>query len=324
MDIKIGDRVSFLNETGGGIVVSIKDKSTVMVSDDDGFTTPYLIKNLVKLSTPVNSVMKDHQLPLDSNEQEQISILYVPKDNTQVLQCDLDMYLVNNSGYNIYFELYLFEAQKVLLFSSGQLTDGNSQLIKLIKREEIEMYCKLRFQCLFNSGKKMEVINPLSQFITIKPSKFYKEINYSFSSLVNNAALLYTIAGKEAMERLKQPAIDLIEVPDDKDVAVSIKKSKANNYLRIDEEVDLHISELLESQIGLTAIQMLQVQLSVFKKELEKAIQLNYASITFIHGIGKGVLKESILNELSSYKGIKYYPASFQKYGNGATKVEII
>jgi dsDNA-specific endonuclease/ATPase MutS2 len=69
---------------------------------------------------------------------------------------------------------------------------------------------------------------------------------------------------------------------------------------------------------------MLAIQMNVFRKELEKAIQLNYASVTFIHGIGKGVLKDAIQQELSTYKGIKHYPANFQRYGNGATKVEII
>jgi dsDNA-specific endonuclease/ATPase MutS2 len=51
---------------------------------------------------------------------------------------------------------------------------------------------------------------------------------------------------------------------------------------------------------------------------------LNYGSITFIHGIGKGVLKEAVLKELEDFKGIKFYPANYQKYGNGAIKVEIL
>lgn len=324
MEFNIGDRVSFLNEIGGGVIVSIKDKQTVMVSDDDGFVSPYLIKRLVKINIPKVAKENDFQLPISNKEQHQISLLFVPKDNSNLMQSDLDLYLVNNSGYHFYFELYFYESDKVLKFASNQINDGMTQLIKTIKREEIEMYCKLRFQCIFNDVKKMEPMYPFSQMINIKASKFYKESSYYFSGFVNNNALVYQLASKEDINRLKQPIFEVNDLPLEKEFKVIEKQSKPNHYLRKDEEVDLHISELLEHQIGLSAIQMLQVQMSVFKKELEKAIQLNYASITFIHGIGKGVLKESILDELKEYKGIKFYPASFQKYGNGATKVEIL
>jgi hydroxymethylpyrimidine pyrophosphatase-like HAD family hydrolase len=170
----------------------------------------------------------------------------------------------------------------------------------------------------------MEPMHALVQHLQIKPSKFYKASSYVFSSSINNLALSCTLAGLEDIERLKQQPLENFEVTFDKESSSQGKVSKPNHYLRKDEEVDLHISEILENQMGMSAMQMLQIQLNLFKKELEKAIQHNYSSITFIHGIGKGVLKESILKELEAYKGIKFYPASYQKYGNGATKVEIL
>lgn len=324
MDFKIGDRVAFLNEKGGGVVVSIKDKHTVVVSEDDGFSNPYSIKQLVKINSSVIAEVKDIPFPTVSKNDHQITLLFVPKNNTDLMNSDLDLQLVNNSGINIYFELYQIEASKILLFAGGQLADGMTQLVKSIKREEIEAYCKLRFQCLFNSTKKMEPMHPLVQILSIKASRFYKESSFAFSPFVNNISLALLLATTEDIEQLKQKPFTEIEITVDKDLAPKEKRSIPNNYLRKDVEVDLHISEILEDQIGMTAMQMLQIQLGLFKKELEKAIQQNYSSITFIHGIGKGVLKETILKELQAYKGIKYYPASYQKYGNGATKVEIL
>lgn len=324
MEFKIGDRVSFLNEIGGGVIVSIKDKLTVMVSDDDGFISPFLIKKLVKINIPKISNESEIQFPISNKEHHQISLLFVPKDNSNIIQSDLDLYLVNNSRYNFYFELYFIESDKVLKFAQNQINDGITLLIKTIKREEIEMFCKLRFQCLFNESKKMEPIYPLAQVITLKASKFYKDSSYQFSGIVNNKAIIYQLLLKDDIDKLKQPVIEVPDLPLAKEFKDNVRISKPNHYLRKDEEVDLHISELLEHQIGLSGTQMLQVQLSVFKKELEKAIRLNYGSITFIHGIGNGILRESILDLLKEYKGIKFYPASFQKYGNGATKVEIL
>jgi hypothetical protein len=324
MDFKIGDRVSFLNEKGGGIVVSIKDKNTVVVSEDDGFSTPYAIKQLVKINDVGKAVVKDIQVPTLAGNTKQIALLFVPNDNTNLLGSAVDLVLVNNSGNNLYFELYQIEANKLLLFSSGQLMDGMTHLIKSIPRDEIEAYCKLRFQCLFNSTKKMDPIHPLVQLVDLKASKFYKESSYTFSPLVNNTALGYSLATSNDIERLKHQPLDLNDQFFNKELSSNDKKSIPNNYLRKDVEIDLHISEILEDQIGVSAMQMLQIQLNVFKKELAKAIQHNYGSITFIHGIGKGVLKEAVLKELEDFKGIKFYPANYQKYGNGAIKVEIL
>ena len=39
-DMKIGDKVRFLSEVGGGIVSGFQDKDTVLVRDEDGFDIP--------------------------------------------------------------------------------------------------------------------------------------------------------------------------------------------------------------------------------------------------------------------------------------------
>ncbi|MCH5238546.1 MAG: hypothetical protein J1E95_12265, partial [Muribaculaceae bacterium] len=43
---KIGDRVRFLNATGGGLITRI-DGKTVYVEDQDGFESPVLLKDVV-------------------------------------------------------------------------------------------------------------------------------------------------------------------------------------------------------------------------------------------------------------------------------------
>ncbi len=41
--MKVGDKVRFLNTTGGGVVRSFKGKE-VLVEDEDGFEVPALIR----------------------------------------------------------------------------------------------------------------------------------------------------------------------------------------------------------------------------------------------------------------------------------------
>ncbi len=49
--MKIGDKVRFLNEVGGGTVAGFQDKNTVLVRDEDGFDVPVLIRECVVVGT---------------------------------------------------------------------------------------------------------------------------------------------------------------------------------------------------------------------------------------------------------------------------------
>ena len=58
--------------------------------------------------------------------------------------------------------------------------------------------------------------------------------------------------------------------------------------------VDLHIHAIHPNPNTLRKNEIMQLQLTIFKKELEKAIELGIENIFFIHGIGTGRLKNEI------------------------------
>jgi dsDNA-specific endonuclease/ATPase MutS2 len=63
-------------------------------------------------------------------------------------------------------------------------------------------------------------------------------------------------------------------------------------------------------------------QIQVFEKELDIAIADGRTSITFIHGIGSGKLKNAIFAYLASHPFVDHYSNDYdQRYGYGATKV---
>lgn len=49
--MKIGDKVRFLNEVGGGVIAGFKDKNMVMVTDETGFDIPVLRSDVVVIET---------------------------------------------------------------------------------------------------------------------------------------------------------------------------------------------------------------------------------------------------------------------------------
>lgn len=87
-------------------------------------------------------------------------------------------------------------------------------------------------------------------------------------------------------------------------------------------EVDLHINQLVKSTRGMDNYDMLTLQIQTAKQKLEYAIQKRISKIVFIHGVGEGVLKTELEYLLKKYP-VKYYDASYQKYGLGATEVYI-
>ena len=62
--------------------------------------------------------------------------------------------------------------------------------------------------------------------------------------------------------------------------------------------VDLHIGELVDNILGMSSNDIFRTQINYFKKMLESAITNEYDKVTFIHGVGNGVLKNAIIEEL--------------------------
>lgn len=88
-------------------------------------------------------------------------------------------------------------------------------------------------------------------------------------------------------------------------------------------EVDLHIHQLVKSTKNMSNYDMLTLQLDTAKRRLEFAISKRIQRVIFIHGVGAGVLKLELEYLFGRYDNIKFYPGSYQKYGQGATEVYI-
>lgn len=86
-------------------------------------------------------------------------------------------------------------------------------------------------------------------------------------------------------------------------------------------EVDLHIEALSEHPERLTDIEKHELQKRYFRTCLNHALLNGVKKVVFIHGVGRGVLKSEIQNELDQYDNIQYVDAPMSLYGVGATEV---
>jgi len=80
---------------------------------------------------------------------------------------------------------------------------------------------------------------------------------------------------------------------------------------------------LVDNILGMSSHDMFKMQIDYFKKMLDSAIAAEYNKVTFIHGVGNGVLKNAIIEELKNYKNTENRMASIAKFGVGAIDVII-
>lgn len=89
-------------------------------------------------------------------------------------------------------------------------------------------------------------------------------------------------------------------------------------------EVDLHAHELNHVRDGMSAGEIIAIQLEHFERMMHMAEKNKIRRVVFIHGIGQGVLRAEIRKRLN-----QYYPhavcqdAAWHTYGQGATLVEL-
>ena len=81
---------------------------------------------------------------------------------------------------------------------------------------------------------------------------------------------------------------------------------------------------MLETTAGMSAGNIKDYQLDIFRRTMDKHHADKGRKIVFIHGKGNGVLRKAIIDELKyAYKTCEWQDASFQQYGFGATMVII-
>jgi len=86
--------------------------------------------------------------------------------------------------------------------------------------------------------------------------------------------------------------------------------------------VDLHIEKLTDSWKHLTNFEILSLQLKAFEKYYELAVAHYQPSLTVIHGVGVGKLRDEIHDILKLKKEVKSFVNQYNHlYGYGATEI---
>lgn len=88
--------------------------------------------------------------------------------------------------------------------------------------------------------------------------------------------------------------------------------------------VDLHADALVEDQEEYDADELIAISLDRLRETLDAAIYWEYPEIRYIHGKGKGRLRELVYEELSLYKADGVLSRFYPSYQNEDVVVVVI
>lgn len=99
--------------------------------------------------------------------------------------------------------------------------------------------------------------------------------------------------------------------------------SKARQHLEPARSVvDLHIEKLSDNWKHLSNYEILTLQLKTFEKYYQLSLAHHQPSLTIIHGVGEGVLRNEIHDKLRLKKEVKSFVNQYHpNYGYGATEI---
>lgn len=344
--LEIGDKVRFLNTTGGGVVKKFLDRQLVLVEDEIGFDVPVLISECVVISSgekekieaksdiiedaPAQVVIEKSTEVHETIEGEKITtcLVFLPMDEKNISQTSYESYFVNDSNYYLFVN-YISRENSAWKNRFNGLIEPNTQIF--IEEFDKSMLNEIENICVqfvaFKHNKSYSFKNPVSVELMIDTVKFYKYHTFTENDYFDEKALTYYITRDNVpMKEMLVSAGDIERAMREKEFSEQrprrqqITKKPENKVL----EVDLHINELLDTTTGLSNSDMLEYQLKKFNEVMQENLKNRNKKIVFIHGKGDGVLKKALLDELRlKYKKCYVQDASFKEYGFGATMVTI-
>ena len=347
--LTVGDKVKFLNASGGGIVAKVIDSRFVSVMIEDGFEIPTLISELIKIDPkePAARFFDEHfdvVLPAQPTEAaesgedrltdlpahlatdrtaEELYLAFVPHDQKWLITGHLDVLLVNNSSYDILYNI--FSKTPTGHYNGvdyGSIFPDSKIVIATINREQVTTWTDGIMQFLFHKEQCKSLLPPFNSEFKIEGKKFYKEGNYRYHPAIQAKGIVVKVI---SLTEYFQAETIGIRDSGTGDQAQAKVPSLIEKYQVAPREavVDLHIHELVDDPANLEKSEILEFQKNFFLKCLDSALASHFIKVVFIHGVGNGVLRTNLIELLKMQKGIEFFDAPMSKFGVGALDVRI-
>ena len=359
MNFKIGDRVKFLNDVGGGVITRI-DRKFAYVEREDGFEVPVAMSQLLPDAGGISNFgfqvhgsemeeraadaeelersepSSDDYIDLsgdfsdssddDSTSDASVNILMAWIPRTKAGRKPIyDAYLINDCSYCIMYVAAMYSEGAYRGVQAGMLESETTIHLTQMSGDDLKRDSCLHLDALFFKKGLYLPQEPIQYKLKIDEFYIQDAVNYAANDYFDEKALIYNISQEYLMAEIEKAASEtqmkFIRQKRDEEGQSPPKPSKRPAESDV-EEVDLHIEQLSDSPKSLTPVEMLEMQTKHFTATLDEAIRKRTKRIVFIHGVGNGRLRLEIQRILQrSYPHLRYQDASFKEYGFGATLV---
>lgn len=186
-NIKVGDKVRFLNTTGGGVVRGFQGKDQVLVEDEDGFEVPALIRecvvvgegpqvhssnkpksNAAEMEKQITSTRQQPDEPEEEIEETpegerlNIYLAYLPTDPKAIQQCGYEAYFVNDSNYYLFFNYMSRENNSWISRYNGTIEPNTKIFLEEFEKKDLNALERICVQLIaFKKDKLYSLKNAI-------------------------------------------------------------------------------------------------------------------------------------------------------------------
>lgn len=323
MRFKTGDKVRFLNQTGGGVITRMINEFMAAVAIDDGFEIPTLTSELVVIedaernarlfrtegalknvtenrSAEVAKPTKPDAKPAPEPEfepstpirlrntqqtlNEGVYLLFAPLNQEYPVAGDIQVFIANHTSYDLLFSIFVRNRESVITgIDYGSVEPHYKYSVAVVERDNISDWLSGFVQLQFFSYEPEKVVLPVNASFKARGSQFYSEHSFTENAMLGG--------GKALQVNLVQN-IELQSV--DENDKGEIKKKTAVNVASKSFEpesiIDKHRSQGTEAEVDLHISSLRERYDNLSPHEILN-IQVKYFESAIENAIAKGYRK---------------------------------
>ena len=222
--MKIGDKVRFLSEVGGGRISGFQGKDIVLVEDEDGFDVPmrrsevvviveedYDTRHVVEVKNrktvelvseeepetePADRPVTFRAKPEERKGGDKLSayLAFVPMNIKELTETRFETYFVNDSNYYMRYVFMSAESNAWTVRATGEVEPNTKEYIEEFGREDLNQLERLCVQVIAYKRDKHFLLKPtVNAQLRIDLVKFYKLHTFQENDFFEQPALIYTV-----------------------------------------------------------------------------------------------------------------------------------
>ncbi|MTI31490.1 Smr/MutS family protein [Xanthovirga aplysinae] len=318
--MNIGDKVRLLHDDVEGVITRFLDSKLIEIEIEDGFTIPVMKNEAVVVSSGESSFFEEKkETAVESKKEIKSEIIAQRGVFIAFLEINdkvVSLHLINNTDLQLPFSAFEELKDQYNGLKAGTLQPRESMKIGEREIRNFEKWPPILIQLLFFKNEDFKLKNPLQRVLKFKASTFFK--SKQKAPVLGKNAFLFQLDNEAKNLDTANLKEQLYTQTENKTI------TSQSHYDRPEPIIDLHIDKLIDDFSEMNKREILSYQIQHFEAILDKAIACGMEEITFIHGVGNGVLKNEIHKRLGKTFLIKYYEDALkEKFGYGATRVKI-